>query len=380
MAQRQFRSDDTSLWGVGRGDGSDGALAVSSSQQYAGEYKSGSGSHSVAGTTINLSGAAFTSKNNKPILIIQMSGAAVVGWEYNAIKSGAGTSTLTLAYPLTYAFNDDGANERFQVIEIKQYTTVTFSGGFSLYPPAWDGDVGGVFPLFANGEISGTGKIDLKERGFKQTSITLSGNTNRQGDGTGGPGTHSNSANGNGGGGGEAEHGAQVWGGGGGGGNGAAGSNGVAHNGGNVGVGGLEKGSTDLSSFAMGGQGGVYQGSYGIGSGGVIINCYDYDGAAIEIDTDGGNSAAVAFGSSSGGGGAGGSVSISAVIVALGAAEIHAAAGTADAGGFGTPGGAGAVGRIAVNWTLSLSGSTTPTYTSRQDFSLLPGSGAVFFL
>ena len=78
MAQRQFRSDDTSSWGDGFGNGSDGAETISSSEAYDGAKASCSGTAST--TTLTL-GAASTFANGDLVVIHQSAGTGVGTWE-----------------------------------------------------------------------------------------------------------------------------------------------------------------------------------------------------------------------------------------------------------------------------------------------------------
>ena len=71
-------------------------------------------------------------------------------------------------------------------------------------------------------------------------------------------------------------------------------------------------------------------------------------------------------------------------IITLGSGLITASAGSGGSGSGGAPnngvaGGAGAVGRIAANYSASISGSTTPTITSTQNSIFADSGGAALF-
>ena len=111
MAQRQFRSDDTSPWAERFGNGSDGAGSAGSDVQTTFSATSGSTSATFG------SGTGFADGD---LLLIHQSrngGTTVGAWEFNKIASGGGTTSVTLAYATTNAYNTTA-----QVYKMKQFS------------------------------------------------------------------------------------------------------------------------------------------------------------------------------------------------------------------------------------------------------------------
>lgn len=158
-------------------------------------------------------------------------------------------------------------------------------------------------------------------------------------------------------------------------GNGATGGSSSHTYGGNAGGGGTY-GVADLSKLMFGSGGGAggdgevnaavyYQSSPGGAGGGIVFisaNTITNSGVINSNGEVGGNSVANSVPGGSGGG-AGGSVKIEGNSVILGTGTVTATGGAGGTGGNGNPGdgGNGGVGRIAVSYASSLSGSTTPT-------------------
>lgn len=408
MAQRQFRSDDTSLWTDRYGNGSDGALVISGNTTFSSTRQSCSGT--AGSTTLTLATGTFT--NGDLVIIHQTRGTGVGAWELNRVLSGGGTTTLTMAYPLINTYTDSGASQA-QVQKLSQYSSVTVNSGIDWTATAWDGNTGGILAFVCNGPVSIVGNIKVNGTdGAVNTNnqhqtpggagIGFSGGDgldNQQAafyaEGTVGAAAQSSNgnANGNGGGGGKGNGGANNGGGGGGGGYvGAGGAGRLAGAGGAyVGSGGAAVGVAGLTEIHFGGGGGgsgdgpsVGGADYGSGAGGAGIVLIIGRTITISgtIQADGGDGGASFRG---GGGGAGGSVLLKGQSITLGTALVTAlfgvggrndsgvAGGNGSASSFEGCGGNGNNGRIHADVGLlaNLSGTTSPTLDSRADSILL---------
>ncbi len=365
MAQRQFKSSDTSIWADKFGDGSAGAVSINTSTDATANTTFSATSGATSATAG--SGTGFAAGNLILIHQTRDGGAGAGAWELNKISSVGGGTNWTLAYATIQAYDTTA-----QVYLLKQYTNATINSGQTLTSSAWDGTKGGIVAFLCNGTFSGTGTIDLKGKGFLGFADNPGGSdaTGEQAEGTSGGGhTRANGANGNGAGGGTNAGGSNK-GGGGGGGNGATGTAG-ANNGATGGVAGASAGNVGLTVMVFGGgggQGGVFNtGSCSGGFGGgillVIAKNIDTSGMTL-IKSDGSDGTTSGNGNldGGGGGGAGGSVLLKGQSLILGTAKITAAAGANAASG-----GAGAVGRIHADYSLSVTGTTSPTLDSTQD-------------
>jgi len=271
-------------------------------------------------------------------------------------------------------------------MNIPRYDNLTVSN-FTV--TAWDGNTGGTLVLAAKSEITVTGTISGVGKGFVGGAKGGDWADSYQGEGTSGAGATSTTANGNGGGGGDA-HSPDALPGGGGGGHGAAGTAGqniLSYSGG---AGGGVAGSADLITAVFGGAGGGGTENLGGvasrgGSGGALVfmfcNNVVIDGT---ITNNGENGEPAVTASASGtGGGAGGGVLVVCQTATLGTGLITATAGAAGNknGGASTgTGGAGAVGRIAVHHSGTVTGTSNPTFTDIEDSTLVESGGnAIFF-
>jgi hypothetical protein len=379
MPQRQFRSDDTALWFDKFGYGKDGAKTVSASTTYDGVRRSCSGS--AASTTLTLGALGFS--NNDLVMIHQTRGTGAGSWELNRITSGGGTTTLTLAYPLTNTYTDSG-NSQAQIVELKQYTSVTVNSAVTWSAPDWDGDTGGIIAFLCTGDVTITGSISANAAGFLGGSGTIgtSDQTGLQGEGTTGAASNSNAANGSGGGGGSNSLAQPAKAGGGGGSNGANGADGGSGNAAG-GTGGGSVGSADLVTMDLGGGGG--QGAYanqnpiGGDGGGIVLVIAKNITVTGSIQTTGADGTAGASSKGGAGGGAGGSILIKGQNITLGSSLVTASAGSGGAAGSERAGGNGGAGRIHIDYFSSVSGSTSPTLDSRQDTALTDAGGAFLF-
>jgi hypothetical protein len=376
MAQRQFKSTDTSKWVYGFGNGSDGVYSSSGNATDAPTDSACTGN--AGDTSLSATNASFAI--GQCILIHQTKGTGVGNWELNKIN-GYTAGTITTAHTLmnTYA---TGA----QVLVLKQYSSFTQNSGHTLTAKTWNGTVGGIIAFLCSGTTTITGTLTSYMTGALGgtgggVGATNGGNGAVSGSGGGGGGQYNSSVGsagsasgnaaltslviGSGGGAGSGYNGTQAhMRGGGGGGNGAAGSAGQGDSGQPGGDGyAAQNGSTG-----------------GAGGGGIIIitkNLAEITGA---ITLTGGNQ--VLIGDvicACGGGGSGGSCLIKCETAILGTNKITAA------GGIGSNrsslnqsiGGDGSVGRIHVDYKTSCTGTTNPTLDSTQDTTLKYSGGFV---
>lgn len=393
MAQIQFRSDDTSLWEEKFGDGSDGALTISSNTTHDPTDTICSGTS--GSTTLVVSDSTGFAVGDLVLIHQTRNGTATPGtWQLNKINNISGV-TWTMKYALVDTFDTTS-----QVIQMKEYSSVTVNSSVTWTAKAWDGTNGGILPIFCNGTVTVTGSISANGSagsrhssgdgvggttggGFRNglADATDPNSSNTTGEGTSGNRvTIQSSANGNGGGAGLS--GAA----GGGGGNGTAGSS--ASGFGTLGAGGSSVGNAGLTVLNLGGGGGGghWPGdacSGGTGGGAIMIfgKTITVTGS-ITANGGAGGSASTSSGSP-GGGGAGGSILLKGQTITLGSSLVTASAGAA---GSGTSrlAGAGGVGRIHADYLTSVSGTTSPSIDSRQDTALTLTSGgsggaALFF-
>jgi len=380
MAQRQFRSDDTSKWTYGFGNGADGDLTISSDTTEAPIDSSCSGT--AGETSLSATNASFAA--GQLILIHQTRGTGAGSWELNRILSYT-AGTITTSYPLINTYTDSGASQA-QVRVMKQYNNVTIDSGKTYTGKAWDGNVGGILAFFAKGTTTVTGNISTSGKGFLgATLFNGSSGANYTGEGTAGASVNGQSgANGNGGGGGDNEVSGQPQrGGGGGGGNGTAGTTGTPASGGVGGTGGAAAGVAALTTAVFGGGGGDVQKTFDGGSsdvggngGGMIFIFGKNITITGTISTSGLNGAS---GSIGGGGGAGGSVLLKTQIGTFGTNLITVSAGVGGNGNVAS-GGAGSVGRIHLDYKTSYTGTTDPTIDATQDATLYQQVGFLPFL
>lgn len=377
MAQIQFRSDDTTKWGQGYGNGSAGVGSINTSTDAPTKTTFTGSSGAFTGTFGSTNGFS----NGDIVLIHQSQGTGVGIWQLNYIVN---ISTSTFLYPLVTTFGTG-----CQIQKIPQYSNLTINSGQTLTASSWGGSTGGIYAVMANGSAIVTGTISIAgNKGADQgagaaggSGVGFSGgkggqNTTQafQGEGSVGVGSGSTSANGNAGGGGLNTGGAPGEAQGGSGGNGTAGTTGALLGGGTVGAAGAASGSADLTTMTFGGSGGgtaEHNGSGGLtnGAGGgagagillVIAPTITITGGINGNGGDGG----IASGAEAGGGGAGGSILLKGQNVTLGTNLI-----TATGGVGGSQPVTGGVGRIHVDYSGTLSGSTNPGVDSRKDQTL----------
>lgn len=365
------------------GDGSDGALVISSNTTEAPIDSACTGTASAY--TLTATNASFAA--GQIIYIHQTQGSGAGAWQKNTIQSYT-AGTITLVDPLNFTYTT-GA----QVRVLPQYTDVTVNAGVTWTAKAWNGTTGGILGFIANGTVTINGTISANEKGFRGASPTAFSN-GKSGEGTPGLGSTTYVANGNGGGGvnssGSSSSGA------GGGGNGTVGgTGGIQHS--PPGQGGGVSGSADLTSISLGGGGGSAtdisgSGSNTGGTGGGIILLW---GATLTVAStgsvtanggtggtpslrDGSNNPATNGGA---GGGAGGSLFIKTVDATLDTLKLVATGGTGGTGvingSYNTQinGGNGGNGRIHADYATTITGTTNPTLNSLQDASLSVSNG-----
>jgi len=358
--ERSYRFD---IAGVSAkfGDGSDGALTISSNTTEAPIDSACTGT--AAAYALTATNTSFAT--GQKILIHQSRGTGAGKWERNEIASYT-AGTITLADALTNSYTS-GA----QVRVLKEYTNVTINTGITYTTKAWNGTVGGILAFLASGTVTVTGTITASGCGYRGGAGVTGGGNAYQGEGTSGAGGivyQDNNGNGGGGGGGPSSG----DGGGGGGGNGAWGSTGSYVGSGYGGPGGESVGTADLTTmvFGGGGGGGYNDADSGTGSGGTGGGAIFITGATTTVagyikslGGDGGS------GNGSGGGGAGGSILINAQTATLGTTLVTATGGS---GGSSSPaGGSGGTGRIHLNYYTAYTGTTSPTLDVVLDSGLV---------
>lgn len=385
MAQRQFRSDDTSKWGLSFGAGSAGAKTYSAGHTMdAGDgyyYQTFTGSASATTGTTGLGTATY----NLPCIIHQTQGTGAGNWELNYLVS-VSSGTATLLYPLinTYA---TGA----QIVTTNPFSTITVNSGITVAAPAWNGSYGGILFLMASSSLTNSGTLSASYVGFRGGDGSSSGSRQgRQGEGYTSAGGASTAANTTGGGGGVPDTASNDGGGGGSGGSHAtAGTSGGTKNNGGPGTPATTiVGNASLTSMFFGGGGGE-GGSDDGGSGGaggigggiafILSRTITNNGAINAIGQDGQRTTTSQAGGDAGG--AGGSVLLKGQIIS-GSGSITATGGAGEAlgqGGASAAGGNGGTGRAHIDYGVSNSLTSSPTLNSTHDATLLDTGGAFLF-
>lgn len=384
MAQRQFRSDDTSTWSEKFGNGSDGAhspITATDAQPNTTLTGTADATAATAG-----SGTGFTANNL--VIIHQTQGTGAGNWELNRISSIGGGTDWTMAYPLINTYTT-GA----QVYKLNQYTSANIAGGVTITGQAWNGSKGGIYGFICSGDATIAGTITVAAKGFRGgTGDTSPGASfGAQGESSTGVGSEGSGQNGSAGGGGQSV--GDAGGGGAGSSHGGSGANGTAGNsgstGGSVGATQGTPGLTTMFLAAGGGGGGIDDspgpgGSGGAGGGIVIIIAKNIT-ISGSVTSNAGNGTTGGDSGGGGGGGSGGSVLLKGQTIDIGATKITVAAGTGASGnsafgGIGGNGGVGGVGRIHADYLTIISGSSSPTIDSRQDLSLIEAGSYAYFL
>lgn len=388
---RQFRPEDTSPWHDRYGSGGGGVKHVTTNETYDGAVSGLVGTYTVDGNpnpTITID-AASTFANGMLVRIMQARGGILNtgwdrNWEWNKIKSGGGTTTLVLEYPLDLPYQDDGSGAANQamITEAKSYSSLEIDATKSLSPIAWNGNEGGDLPIFVTGIAQGPGKLNVAGLGFRGGDATGGSATSGEGwpDGI----NHGTSPNGNGGGGGvrtPQDHGNSGAGGAG----ATTASDGAQHNefsldSGVIATGGSSFGDSECKLVVFGGGSGGGGHDSGAGStsmgdgkpGGGFCSLFagevkgtleiSLDGSAATRYTDTGHCGA-------GGGGGAGSFFGGGQIVAVGASMFHATGGASEWGcsvQHSNISSAGTDGRFRIHYSNSISGSLGANDSSTQ--------------
>lgn len=368
------------------GDGSDGALTISSNTTDSPIDASCSG---TSGTnTLSATNASFAA--GQKILIHQTRGTAFAGaYQITKIQSYT-TGTITTEDSLDVSYSSTG-DAKAQVIVIKQYTNVTVNTGITWTAKAWDGTTGGVLAFLANGTITVNGTITAFKKGFRGGSATTdTANLNgwrAEGVSSAGDLVRTSVKNVNaGGGGGEYTGTTGEAGSGGGGGHATSGGvGGPADSSGEQAQGGSTYGTSSLSTMVFGGGGGgggtrnLGGGSNSSGKGGTGGGIIGLFGTTVTMGGSGvltaygeSGSAGTVVGQGSGGGGGGGSILIKCQSATLGSGQIVALGGVGGDDGATSSGvgGDGGDGRIHIDYYTSFTGTTNPSINSAQDDAL----------
>lgn len=346
------------------GTGADGALVVSSSTVINAATTLATSTHSAGTTTIDVADTTGFSAGDEILIVTVFDdfGAPPMGtagvYELNEIQS-VGVGTLTLVNPLANGIDGGFVTVDVQVVEVKQYTSVTVTSGGTLRPAAFGGvadPTGGILALRCTGtvDVQSGGAIVADSDGHLGGGTTGTANPGQQGDSFAFPGSlFDTSAND--GGGGAGDSGATSGSGGGGGGYGSNGSNGAIAGGATPGTGGASHGSTDLAELYLGSGGGsgggglLGAGGFGGDGGGIVFIVAQAITVAGDLGANGELGGFSGFSSLAGGGGGGSGGSVHLTAYDLNVSNSVRAVGGSPGGGDNANGGGGGVGRIRVN-------------------------------
>lgn len=319
MAQRLFRSDDTSKWTYKYGTRAQGNKTFSSNETLdtGDHFQNGAFTGTegaLTGTTTNIADGTY----NLPCLIIQTKGTgsnANPNYELNVLVSVA-SNVPTLRYPLTKTWNA-GA----QIVTSGNWGDVTINNGVAVDVPQYNSTngYGGIFFMLGKGRFTqvGTGNVNLVARGFER-GVWHGNTTDSDYGGFGGYGQAGRSGKG------------------GFSGNGGGGTiNGDVPSGGGRDEGGTgAAGSTNYTGGGGGGGGNTAQGDESAGGGGGGGHRYGGGGGGSGCDSNAGGGAGGSADAVGGGHGGGNGNSVA------GNSAGRAAANTSGNGGIGQ-GGAG---------------------------------------
>ena len=384
------------------GDGHDGAKTVSGTETL-NVYKGCTGTASNTYFTVTAGDEASFSAGDLVMLHKSRGNTTTTcgTWELVTVAStSSGQVNTTKA--LANSYNDSGADQS-QAVLIPQYTTFSCPSSQTLTATSWGGNVGGIVAICASTSIEVAGTVSISggdgangASGLGSTVGGFSGGNGRYGyqgygyTGEGTVGDHTVSATNGSGGGAGIPHDSDDNAGGGGGGNGTAGSAGTVKDNATGGAGGLTSGNAALTVMTFGGGGSGSINSYsqgscsGAGSGGGIVflisKSVDLSSATI-VRSNGGNGDNTGVPQVNGAGGAGGSILIKGETVDIGTNKITATGGTGGTAASGGNGGNGGVGRIRVEYGLSITGSTsTPSASTAENTDLIESGGGGQFL
>lgn len=326
MAQRLFRSDDTSKWTYKYGNRAQGNKTYSTNHTldssdsfYNGAFTGTEGQYTGAST--NLADGNY----NLPCMIIQTKGTGSnenPNYELNVLVSVT-SNVPTFRYPLSKTWNT-GA----QIVTSGNWGNITIDNGVSVKPPAYSSSsgYGGVAFFLGKGKFiqSGTGNVDLRGLGFEKGN--WHGNTSDADyGGFGGYGQAGRSGKG------------------GFSGNGGGGTiNGDVPSGGGRDEGGTgAAGGTNYTGGGGGGGGNTAQGDESAGGGGGGGHRYGGGGGGSGCDSNAGGGAGGASNAVGGGGGGGNGNSVAGGASGS-AGGGGAAGGAANVSGYGGQGTGGA--------------------------------------
>ncbi len=267
-----------------------------------------------------------------------------------------GTNQLTFATPIlkTYGATTNNATltgQKIIVQRIPHYRNVTISG--TLTANAWDGNLGGILFIKANGllVVTSTGSISMLGRGYRSDSAVTGSSTT--GESYSGPSVAGGVCNPNNGGGSPGSNANNCY-------YGMGGSYATAGTRKPIQVGtvGFTYGDALLTRWLMGSAGGRYGNYPDTVGGGIIVVWANNMGVSGHINASGSNALSYS------GGSAGGSVYLRANTMNIGQGRVTARGGTSP---FGGDGGAG---RIRIDAASLHAGDTTvPAFTSGTSVS-----------
>jgi hypothetical protein len=289
------------------------------------------------------------------------------------------TTNITGSYGTTS--NADTTGQKIMVQRVPNYTNVTVNSGITLTASAWDGTKGGVVAFKANGTVTNNGTISANALGYTG-GIQVWANNGYQGENLVVSAQSTSPANHGGGGGIKGTAGACTAAAGAGGGYGTGGSPSVAvYSCCGASTGGSTIGQTTLSSLYFGGGGGsggtgtdgnYYPSGPGGRGGGIILitaNTLTNSGAITNNGGAGscGGGALQPGAGGPGGGGAGGSIFFQAGSTTMGSNIITAASGIGNTcNNWYNRAGNGGLGRIALQYVTSYTGTATPSANVSQ--------------
>lgn len=383
-SQRSYTMDIINQVGSGiYGDGRDGALSITSNTTDDPIDANCSGTQGSKSLTLYNEHALFSTLSaGDKVLIHQTRGTNANAYQVATVERYA-SGTLTLVEQLSTTFyhvttqdnfgqsaqsvKQTGAENKAQVLKLKQYTTVSVSSGVTYSAKSWDGLKGGILGFLAN--VSATGTYSAQAKGFRGgVGFNLNGYP-AQGEGfTGwnwtreGAPDYSGADQPNGNGGGATKYGAGASGG-----NATAGNNGVKETTTSgstfTGVAGSAAGSTDLTTIAFGGgaAGSVGNNSQLGGRGGGVLFIYSPSITSATFNVQGESRIGIQGWVDNGpSGGAGGSLYVKTDTIAHSTYLIGGGAGGLSSGGSPRVNGVnGASGRAAIYYSTAVTNSTS---------------------
>ncbi len=371
-----------SITDYGYGNGSDGAVIVSSSKNCSTNFINGGRSYvdmisyNVSDLTLNT--ATLTENANgistgDKVLLINLQGKSgnydqVGNWEILEVQAVGGTIVTFTDNKVNYYGSTNGdddnigtstSSQRVVLQRIPQYTDLTINSGQTLSVDGWNGLKNGIICAFVDNDLTVAGDIVATGAGFRGTQTGYG--ARRAGENIVlKPTANDSSETGNqpGGGAGAVHYGAGA-----GGGYGTAGANSWCDNSHTL-YGGSTYGQADLDAIFFGSSGGdgysTSNGSYG---GGIIMLFSRYVSIAGTVSCNGTDGDSGTQGGP--GGGAGGSLLL--WTASIDNSTINAYGGQGAAGWGSNPGSDGGVGRIAI-YSGSI-GSVTSTPTAYEEIT-----------